>query len=76
MSINCSWEEYAKEFHDVVGGMNLDELDNAWKCLGLAYLGMYEKMWDNSAAIVLSRAGREYVAREEELIKNNLGLYI
>ena len=28
MSINCNWEEYAKEFHDAVGVMNFDELGN------------------------------------------------
>lgn len=82
MTISCNWEEfkqYAKEFHDAVGGMNLDELDNAWKCLGLAYLGMHEEMWNNSAAVVLSMACREFLQREEELIKEefpNFGLCI
>lgn len=71
MTIKCTFEEfkqYAKEFHDNIHSMNLDELDNAWKCLGLAYIGMHEEMWTNSAAIVIRMAGLEFLKREKELL--------
>ena len=35
MTIECSFEEFkrmAKEFRDAAPTLNLDELDNAWKC--------------------------------------------
>lgn len=66
-TIDCTWEEfkrYAKEFRDSAATLNRAELDNAWKCLGLAYLGMNEPMWQNSAAIVLQIEGRTYVERD------------
>jgi hypothetical protein len=31
----------SKEFHDAEPILGIEELDNAWKCLDLAYLGMY-----------------------------------
>ncbi len=67
-TFDCTWEEFkqlAKQFHDAAPTMNLEELDNAWKCLGLHYLGMNEEMWRNSAAIVLKIEGRNY--RENEI---------
>lgn len=73
MSISCTWEEFkrmAKEFHDALPTLDLDALDNAWKCLGLAYLGMTEPMWQNSAAILLKMEGRAYMQREAELTAN------
>ena len=70
MSIECSFEEFkqmAKEFHYAAPTMNLDELDNAWKCLGLGYLGMSEPMWQNSAAMLLNMEARIFVEREADL---------
>ncbi len=69
--MNYTYEEFkraAKEFHDALPSMNLDELDNSWKCLGLMYLGMYEEMWIYSAAILIGMLGREYYDREQELL--------
>lgn len=63
MTIECSFDEFermAKEFHDAAPALNLEELDNAWKCLGLGYLGMNEPMWQTSAATLLKMAGRAY----------------
>lgn len=52
-TIPCTWEEFkqlAKEFHQAAPTLNLDELDNAWKCLGHAYVGMTdERFWAHSA---------------------------
>lgn len=76
MTIICTWEEFkrmAKEFHDAVPMLDLDALDNAWKCLGLGYLGMPEPMWQNSAAILLKMEGRAYMRREAELTANDKG---
>lgn len=70
-SINCTWEEFKKmanEFHKSLPTLNEDELENAWKCLGLAYLGMSEPIWQNSAAILLQMEMRAYMQREFELI--------
>lgn len=67
MTFECNWEEFkrlAKEFHDAAPSMNLDELTNAWKCLGLHYLGMYEDMWMSSAAILLKMEGRLFMELE------------
>jgi hypothetical protein len=47
--------------------LNYDELDNAYKALGLSYLGMREPMWQHSAAIVLKMATKTYIQREVEL---------
>lgn len=58
----------AKEFRDSAPSLNLEELDNAWKCLGLGYFGMSEEMWRTSAAIVLNIESRTYMAREMELL--------
>lgn len=43
MSIECTFEEFkrmAQEFRVNAPTLNPDELQNAWKCLGLGYLGM------------------------------------
>lgn len=70
MTIACTWEEFkklAKEFHDSAPTLNFEELDNAWKCLGLAYLGMSDEMWRYSAASVLRIEASTYLKREQEL---------
>lgn len=70
-SLNCTWEEFkqmAKEFRMSAPTLNLDELDNAWKCLGLAYLGMTEDMWRHSASIVLQMEMETFMDREQELL--------
>jgi len=64
MSIDCTWEQFkhmAKEFHDAAPSLRGDELDNAWKCLGLGYLGMNDPAWESSAAILLKMEGRHYM---------------
>ncbi len=69
-TISCTWNEFkrmAKEFQDASPTLNIEELDNAWKCLGLAYLGLTEPMWQNSAAILLNLQSRAYLRREAEL---------
>jgi len=70
MSIDCTFEEFkrmAKEFRNAASLLNQDELENAWKCLGLGYLGMNEPMWQHSAAVVLRIEARTYNQRIEEL---------
>lgn len=70
-TVSCTWEEFkkmAKEFNDAAPTLNLDELDNAWKCLGLAYLGMHEDMWKHSAVIVLNMSAKVSLKRENELL--------
>lgn len=58
----------AKEFHEAAPTLDLDGLDNAWKCLGLGYLGMSEPMWQHSAAMLLQMEMRTYMRRERELL--------
>lgn len=58
----------AKEFREAVTTLNIDELDNAWKCFGLAYLGLSEPMWQSSAAMLLEMQAKTYMLREQELI--------
>lgn len=73
-SLTPNWEEFkqmAKEFRLAAPTLDIDELDNAWKCLGLAYLGMTEDMWRNSAAIVLKMEMETFLTREEELLYQN-----
>lgn len=70
MTFDCSWEEFkhrTKQFTDMAPTLNYDELDNAFKALGLSYLGMRESMWQHSAAIVLKMATKTYLQREVEL---------
>lgn len=71
MTIQCTWEEFkrmALEFHQAAPTLNEDELENAWKCLGLGYLGMNEPMWQNSAVILLQMELRRYNDRLLELL--------
>lgn len=73
-TLPCTFEEFkclAKEFNDAASTMNIHELDNAWKCLGLAYLGMYESMWQYSAASVLRMSTETFLACERELENEN-----
>lgn len=66
LTIKCTWEEFkqmAKEFHMSAPTLNQDELENAWKCLGLGYLGMSENMWENSAAILYQMESKTYFNR-------------
>lgn len=72
MSIPCTFQEFktmSREFNKAAPTLNADELENAWKCLGLAYLGMTEDMWQSSAAVVLRMECRTYVKRAQELEK-------
>lgn len=63
-----NFQEYnkiAKEFFDNVKTLNIEELDNAYKCLGIEYLTM--KGTGNEvyqASIVLRLAGRAKIERE------------
>jgi hypothetical protein len=69
-TLACTWEQFkrmAKEFREAAPTLNLEQLDNAWKCLGLGYLNMTEPMWARSAEIVLNMESRRYMARELEL---------
>ncbi len=64
MTISCSWEEFkrmAREFRENAPTLEEDQLENAWKCLALAYGGMREDMWRGSAAIVLEMESRTYL---------------
>jgi hypothetical protein len=70
MTFKCTWQEFkvrAKEFHIAAPTLDIEELDNAWKCLGLSYLGMQEQMWVSSAAILLEIEAKIYSKREIEL---------
>lgn len=70
MTFDCTFEEFkqrAREFHDAASSLNYDELDNAYKALGLSYIGMKEEMWQHSAAIVLKMMLKVYVERQLEL---------
>ena len=69
-TLTCTFEEFkriAKDFHDAAPTLNEEELDNAWKALGVAYLGMYEDMWATSAAILYRMETRVYWNRTVEL---------
>ena len=68
-TITCTFDEFkrmAKEFHEAAPTLSQEELDNAWKALGLAYLGMHEEMWNTSAAILLNMESRTYWDRTVE----------
>lgn len=63
MSLECSWEEFkrmARDFHESAPTLNSNELHNAWKCLGLGYLNMSEKMWTHSAVALLNMESKMY----------------
>jgi hypothetical protein len=69
--LSCSWEEFkkmGKEFMDAAPTLNIDELDNAWKCFSLGYLNMNETMWRSSACVLFNMAGKVFVKREHELV--------
>ena len=69
-TIECSWAEFkrmAREFHDEAPSLDAEGLDNAWKCLGLGYLGMNEPQWQHSAATLLRIESQVYAKREMEL---------
>lgn len=68
----CTFDQFkrlAMEFHRALPTLNLEEADNAYKCLSLAYLNMSEDMWLSSAFIVLDMETRAYIHREIELCK-------
>lgn len=70
MTLECSWDEFklcVKEFIDAAPTLNFDELDNAFKAVGLSYLGMREDMQQHSASIALKIATETYVDQEVEL---------
>ena len=70
MIFECSWVEFKhriKEFIDLAPTLNFEELDHAFKAIGLSYLGMQEDMWQHSASIALKMATKTYVDREVEL---------
>lgn len=70
----CTFEEFKRmsmEFHNALPTMNLDEMDNAYKCLVLGYMNMSEDMWQHSAFIVLDMNTRKYLEREFQLLQNN-----
>lgn len=70
-SVNCTFDQFkriARDFCNAAPTLELDQLENAWKCLGLAYLGMHEEMWQTSAAIVLKMETETYLLREAELL--------
>jgi hypothetical protein len=69
--LECTFEQFkrmAREFHEAAPTLNLEQLDNAWKCLGLSYLNMSEQMWQSSAAILLKMEMRTYIEREADLL--------
>ena len=69
----CTFDQFkrmARDFNEAAPTLDLDQLDNAWKCLGLGYLNMTEQMWQHSAAILLKMEMRTYVKREAELMDN------
>lgn len=69
-TLECSWEEFkraSKEFYDAVPTLNSDELDNAFKALGLMYVGMTDNKWEHSAAILFDMMSRACIKREMEL---------
>ena len=68
MSIEPTWPEFkmmSKEFFDNLPTLNIDEADNAFKCLSLGYLGLKgNKIEQHQASIVLQIAGRQKIQHE------------
>ena len=59
---NCTWQEFknqCKELRDASKYLNDEELANGIKMMNLSYLGMSEKMWSTSAAILLKMMHRD-----------------
>lgn len=76
-TFECSWEEFkraSKEFYDAAPTLNSDELDNAFKALGLMYFGMNEDRWQTSAVALLNMMSRRHLERELELT-GGMGIY-
>jgi hypothetical protein len=70
LTFNCTFEEFkraSKEFYDAAPTLNSDELDNAFKALGLMYMGMTDNKWEHSAAILFGMMSRVCTKRELEL---------
>jgi hypothetical protein len=68
----CTFDQFkrmSKEFFDALPTLNLEEMDNAFKCLSLAYLSMVEDRPGEQvqAAIVLKIATRHFIQREAQL---------
>lgn len=71
-TFHITFEEFkkgAKEINDAIPTLTEEGLENAWKCLGLMYLGMHEEMWRHSAASVLRIMAVPYNKRLLELRK-------
>jgi hypothetical protein len=69
----CNFEQFKRmacDFHMAAPTLELAQLDNAWKCLGLGYLNMTETMWLHSAAILFKMEMRNYLTREAQLLDN------
>lgn len=69
-TLECSWEEFkraSKEFYDAAPMLNADELDNAFKALGLMYFGMNDERWHHSAVTLLNMMSRRCIEREFQL---------
>jgi hypothetical protein len=70
----CTFDQFkrmARDFNEAAPTLDIDQLDSAWKCLGLGYLNMTEAMWLHSAAILLKMEMRTYVKREAQLLDNS-----
>lgn len=69
-ALACTFDQFkrmARDFHDAAPSLEIEELDNAWTCLGLGYLNISEPMWQHSASIVLNMEMHTYLKREAEL---------
>jgi len=70
--LGCNWQEYKKmavEFHQMAPDLDYDELDNAFKCLTLAYFNLKcDPMWKGSSVIVMEMATKDFMQREMELM--------
>ncbi len=75
-TIVCTWEEFkrmTKEFHEALPTLNLEELENAWKCLGLGYIGMSDESCKHSTAALIKMECRSYLQRMTELMMQTQG---
>lgn len=60
----------AKDFNEAVSTLDGCELENAWKCLGLGYLGMRDERWRASASLLFGLGSRSYLKRKAQLGDN------
>jgi len=67
-------KQMASEFHKALPTLNEDELENSWKCFGLAYMGCEfpddlrgRTNRDASAPALLRIVSRDYLQRKLEL---------